>query len=373
MAFRAFRKRGDDRTVDEKRIVYTETGADEDRGRDYLVDEALENAVNVAMAINRPLFVTGEPGSGKTELGFAIARSVPDINHVFLFTVKSNSDAKDLFYQYDAVGRFHAAQMWRTGHVPDQAGREVQPTDVPQADRFPLHPLNFIRYRALGLALLMSHGRREVRDLLPVESVIPEAPCRSVVIIDEIDKAPQDFANDLLYEIDQYRFEVPELSAGQRVIGTPDKKPPAKRRPIIIITANSDKLPPAFLRRCVFHDIQLDLGPDAVARLDAIVGSRLRRDEMSDERAAAIMRLSVNAFVRARQLRIEPRPSIAELLDTAFVIAAVIDPGMEQGELPPLARQAVVTTLIKSTQGQALLLQNGGGELWQFGAGSITE
>jgi MoxR-like ATPase len=358
MSLTTFSKRTADKTV-----VQTEVGEDRERGRDYVFDDALETAVNVALTINRPLLVTGEPGSGKTELGYAIARKLPNVDHVFLFTVKSNSEAKDLFYQFDALGRFHAAQVWATASrtfapIPDN-GIAAPITSVPDID-----PLRFLRYRALGRAILMSYGRADVERLLPNPAQFPERPTRSVVIIDEIDKATQDFANDLLFELDQYRFEIPEISAGRDLMATPEKRPSREHLPIIVVTANSDKLPPAFLRRCVFHDIQMDPVRDA-ERFQSIVLTRLRRSQVPNPTADAAMRLALDVFARARELNLEPKVSVAELLDAAFVACAGLEPGGPPFSISPRLREGIVKSLVKSQSGQEQMLSDRNADLWQ--------
>ncbi len=184
----------------------------------------------------------------------------------FKFDTKSTSQAKDLFYLFDVVGRFQARQ-----------------TDG-SAD-----PRNYIRYQALGLAILLSHPRASVEKVLPplrADDTSDNAILakdwgegrRSVVVIDEVDKAPRDFPNDILNEIEQLSFTVAEL-AGQRV------PPPQTLRPFVVFTSNSEKqLPDAFLRRCVYYHIE---EPDK-DRLLEIVSARLGRGRFDGAVAATI-------------------------------------------------------------------------------------
>jgi MoxR-like ATPase len=199
----------------------------------YIAGPELQAAVNVALILGQPLLVTGEPGTGKTELGFAIAREL-GLQGPHLFVVKSTSEARDLFYQYDALGRFQARQTGDAARAADA--------------------LNFIHYQALGQAILEAMPPADLiaRGLVHSGYAGHQAPRRAVVIIDEIDKAQKDFPNDLLDEIDNMRFGVAELNAQVE----PSDEAKQKFRPVVIITSNSERqLPPAFLRRCVYHHI----------------------------------------------------------------------------------------------------------------------
>jgi hypothetical protein len=115
------------------------------RGADYQASAELENAVNVAITLERPLLVSGEPGCGKTELGFSIARKL-GIPRLHLFSVKSDAEARSLFYTYDAIGRFHAAQIGRA------EGSEREPVAAAQAR-------DFIEYQALDAPFSMRTDR----------------------------------------------------------------------------------------------------------------------------------------------------------------------------------------------------------------------
>ena len=142
------------------------------------------------------------------------------------FETKSNSSSRDLFYYYDTVGRFHAAQT-----------REDTAS-----------PLDYITYNALGAAILRANEIDHVKDWLPPDFFHP-GKSRSVVLIDEVDKAPRDFPNDILNEIEHLYFRVPEL-------GNIQIRAPKDMQPLVVITSNSEKhLPDAFLRRCIFYHI----------------------------------------------------------------------------------------------------------------------
>jgi MoxR-like ATPase len=179
----------------------------------YLPDENLAHAVNVALVLGMPLLLTGEPGTGKTQLAHAMGRALGC--EVRAFETKSTSQARDLFYTYDSLGAF----------------KRPQETD----------PRAFIHYQALGAAILDAYPSDApwMQALLPIgaSDYAHRGPRRSIVLIDEIDKAPRDFPNDLLNEIDRLYFRVPELMNA----GTPAEGMPAACRPIVVMTSNEER------------------------------------------------------------------------------------------------------------------------------------
>lgn len=196
-------------------------------GSPYLPSKELLEAVNLAIYLERPLLLKGEPGCGKTQLASAVAfeLGLP----LESWYVKSTSPARDGLYTYDAVGRLRDAQLAGSGRLTDEQMR--------LADDF----ASYIRWGPLGRAFLNEQ--------------------RTVVLIDEIDKADIDFPNDLLLELDKQEFLVEET-------GT---KITARIPPIVFITSNDEKdLPDAFLRRCLFHFVEF---PDR-DRLIQIIQSR---------------------------------------------------------------------------------------------------
>lgn len=185
----------------------------------YRSDPALVDAVNVALLLGQPLLLTGAPGTGKTRLAGALAwqLGLP----LRRFDAKSESRARDVLYHYDALGHFRASQA--------NAATSAS---------------TWLTWSPLGLAILAASDAEADRTLAGVD-----AATRSVVLIDEIDKAPRDFPNDLLAEVEELYFRVPELT--NRKFSAP-----ASRRPILVVTSNSERaLPDAFLRRCVYHHI----------------------------------------------------------------------------------------------------------------------
>jgi MoxR-like ATPase len=242
----------------------------------YIAEAGLRDAVNVALALGQPLLVTGEPGTGKTQLAHSLAHEL-GLAAPLVSQTKTTSTAKDLFYRYDALGHFHDTQFRKEDAVVD----------------------NYIAYEALGLAILLSLNPAEANQHLP-ERLRDNGPVRSVVLIDEIDKAPRDLPNDVLNEIETMSFTVREtgqtFAADQRY------------RPILVLTSNSEKnLPDAFLRRCVFYHISF---PDH-ERLKAIVQSRLR---FHTDFTPQMLDHAIHHFEEIREMALKKKPATAEFL-----------------------------------------------------------
>ncbi len=246
-----------------------------DRGqpKDYIMDEGLEDAANTALQLGQPLLLTGEPGTGKTQFAHFLAWHL-GLDAPFEFHTKSTSVATDLFYSNDAVRRFHA-------------GKDADERD-------------FIRFNALGRAILRSLPEEKVILVCrEQDKELRDGPRRSVVLIDEIDKASRDFPNDLLNELSAMSFRIPEL--GTTVAA--DKA----FRPIIIITSNQERpLPDAFLRRCVFYCIE----PPTQARLIQILAQRFGGNPNAPE---PLLAGAVAMYSEARKAA-SRAPSVAELV-----------------------------------------------------------
>jgi len=262
------------------------------RPEGYLPGPDLEDAIQVALLLRKPLLLTGRPGTGKTELGRYLA-SAMNLPHE-KFVAKSNSIARDLFYTYDAIGHFRSA------------GGDVKP---------------FLTFNGLGRAFL--NCAKPTDDLMAVlPERIPGEPKQSVVVIDEIDKAPRDFPNDLLNEIDLKYFHIPELR-NVKVEALEDKAP------ILVITSNSEKnLPDAFLRRCVYYDIPFP----GERELKRIVSRRLV--ELADAEAP-LLQAAVGKFLllAGDSSPMQHKPGTAELLDW---IAALLESGAKADVEPDM-------------------------------------
>jgi len=254
----------------------------------YLVRQDLANAINVALYMNQPLLITGEPGTGKTRLAARMAWEL-GLHGPLVFQTKSTSLSTDLFYTYNALARFHFAQ----------------------ATQKLIHGAKFIQYNALGQAILLSNTEADIKQIednaktrfiLAKDDPLLTLQKRSIVLIDEIDKAPRDFPNDLLNEIEHCSFNIPELNNAV-IQANPDYYP------VIIITSNSEKhLPDAFLRRCVYYHIVF---PE-FDEMKAIVSNRLHNMSFHD----TFLQDALNLFYELRDDKhgIKKKPATAELL-----------------------------------------------------------
>lgn len=293
--------------------------------RTYFAQPDLEAAVNVALLLGQPLLLTGAPGTGKTQLAHSINYKLGFKNPApWSFETKSTSIARDLFYTYDAIGRFHAAQT-----APKMDGLNEKDK---QKILDEIHPANFISYNALGLAILLANDWNTARRYLPffkennpeeqfdkiiekykqfefLKDTKPDQwQRRSVVLIDEIDKAPRDFPNDILNEIERMFFRISELNAEISVT-----EENYKNRPAVIMTSNSEKnLPEAFMRRCAYYHIE----PPSKADLRKIVVKRVLPEfpEKLPAETEDWLEQALNIFEDVRHQNLDQTPATAELL-----------------------------------------------------------
>lgn len=227
----------------------------------YIVTDELQQAIDAALVLQRPLLIKGEPGTGKTELAIDVARRLNAPLHAW--HIKSTTRAQQGLYEYDAVSRLRDSQ--------------------------------------LGDERVADIGNYIVRGVLWDAFVSDE---RTVVLIDEIDKADIEFPNDLLQELDQMSFEVYET---REVVS-------ARQRPLVIITSNNEKeLPDAFLRRCFFHYISFPDRPTMQRIVDAHYPD-IKQDLLS---------AALEVFFDLREVPgLKKKPSTSELLDWLKLLIA---------------------------------------------------
>ena len=240
----------------------------------YVASSELMTAVNISVALQKPLLIKGEPGTGKTMLAQAVSDALG--KKLIIWNVKSTTKAQDGLYVYDVVQRLYDSQFGSEG-----------------VD-------NIAKYIKLG----------KLGEAFQSEEQV-------VLLIDEIDKADLEFPNDLLWELDQMEFYSPETRETIR----------AKQRPIVIITSNAEKeLPDAFLRRCVFHYIEF---PNQ-EQMEQIV--RVHFGQLEDK----LVKQALAAFYWVRELRgLEKKPSTSELVDwLRALVAGGIDPKRLEREIP---------------------------------------
>lgn len=241
---------------------------------DYVISEPLKNAVNVAIALQRPLLIRGEPGTGKTLLAHSIANGLG--KRLIVWNIKSTTKAQEGLYVYDTVQRLNDSRF---------GGSDV--SDIKQ----------YIKLGKLGQAFI--------------------SPEQVVLLIDEIDKADLEFPNDLLNELEEMSFYIPETNESIT----------ANHRPIVVITSNAEKeLPDAFLRRCIFHYIEF---PHSEL-MEEIV--RVHFPDIKDD----LLREALKAFYKLREIDdFRKKPSTSELIDwIRALIAGGIPHDKVSSEIP---------------------------------------
>jgi MoxR-like ATPase len=219
-----------------------------DHPANYRASDELVDAVNTAIALGKPLLLTGNPGTGKSQLAERIAWEF-NVGPVLRFEAQSLSEANDLFYRFDLVGHLAAVELFKAAVREEHDGQLA--AHLRAMPKNP-DPERYVKIGPLGEAILRSRPERYATlfdAVFPTENAATAAPRPSVVLIDEIDKASRDFPNDLLNGIERLEFRIRELGLETMTVD-PELKP------VVIITSNSERdLPPAFLRRCTFFHI----------------------------------------------------------------------------------------------------------------------
>jgi len=221
---------------------------------DYVISEPLKDAVNVTIALKRPLLIRGEPGTGKTLLAHSIAHGLE--KRLIIWNIKSTTKAQEGLYLYDTVQRLNDSRF---------GDRDV--SDIKQ----------YIKLGKLGQAFV--------------------SPEQVVLLIDEIDKADIEFPNDLLNELDEMSFYIPET----------DETITAIHRPIVVITSNAEKeLPDAFLRRCIFHYIEFT-NSELMEEIAMVHFPNIKD---------TLLREALKTFYKLREIDdFRKKPSTSELID----------------------------------------------------------
>ncbi len=222
--------------------------------QEYVASEELMASVNIAIALQKPLLIKGEPGTGKTMLAEAVAKALG--KKLIIWNIKSTTKAQEGLYVYDTIQRLYDGQFGEEG--VDDISR-------------------YIKLGKLGEAF--------------------DSDEQVVLLIDEIDKADLEFPNDLLWELDQMEFYINETKRTVK----------AKHRPIVIITSNAEKeLPDAFLRRCIFHYIDFPT-PELMEEIVKVHFPNVEEN---------LLKEAMDVFYNIRTIRdIRKKPSTSELID----------------------------------------------------------
>ena len=264
---------------------------------DYVISEPLKNAVNVSIVLGKPLLIRGEPGTGKTQLAHSIAHGLE--KKLITWNIKSTTKAQEGLYVYDTVQRLN-----------DSRFGDTDVSDIKQ----------YIKLGKLGQAFA--------------------SPEQLVLLIDEIDKADIEFPNDLLNELDEMSFYIPEI----------DETIKAIHRPIAVITSNAEKeLPDAFLRRCIFHYIEFP-NPELMEEIVRVhlpnIGGNLLRE-------------ALKTFYKLREIDdFRKKPSTSELIDwIQALIAGGISLDRISSEVP------LIGTLLKKETDYDYFMTRAGNKL----------
>ncbi len=247
--------------------------SEEGKLHNYEFSDSLANAIETAMLLGLPLFLTSEPGTGKTQSARKLAKILD--TPLFEFHTKSTSTFQDLLYQYDMMQHYAEVNI----HSKSESISSEEKNKIAQKTIS-----SYINEGPFYKAIVYQNQLQKEDD----------KPC--VILIDEIDKAPRDFPNDLLNEIEKYSFEIRETKEVVTLTHT--------RKPVIIITSNSEKsMPDAFMRRCIFHHIDFD---DAI--LDRMIG-------LYGDNAQPVFEEAKQLFMKIRKKNLNKKPATAEFIN----------------------------------------------------------
>ena len=266
----------------------------------YLASPELMSAKEVAEYLNRPLLLSGEPGTGKTKFAYYLSETLD--KQLFIFNTKSTSVSRDLFYTYDAIGHFAEKEK---------------------------NILEFINLEALGRAIVNAYGTEKIKEKLLidisgnsqleklrklsdaekeriVENFVAGCDgCNSIVLIDEVDKAPRDFPNDILNEIENIEFEIRELNFK---ISLSKETKETRDKIFVLLTSNFEKnLPEAFLRRCIYHHIEFIEDVENLEKIISLHVSGTNGDQLKERIAEMLLIRKDDA--------IQKKPATSEMID----------------------------------------------------------
>ena len=266
----------------------------------YLASPELMSAKEVAEYLNRPLLLSGEPGTGKTKFALYLSETLD--KQLFIFNTKSTSVSRDLFYTYDAIGHFAEKEK---------------------------NILEFINMEALGRAIVNAYGTEKIKEKLLidisgnsqleklrklsdaekeriVENFVAGCDgCDSIVLIDEVDKAPRDFPNDILNEIENIEFEIRELNLK---ISLNKESKETRNKIFVLLTSNFEKnLPEAFLRRCIYHHIEFIEDVENLVKIIGLHVSGTNGDQLKERIAEMLLIRKDDA--------IQKKPATSEMID----------------------------------------------------------
>jgi len=274
-------------------------------------DEDLTQAAMTALLLGQPLILAGNPGVGKTQFAIALSAKL-DLLFLPPHQVKSSDEGRDLLYSFDQVGHYRAKEESPLSkHVHFTAlGLGILLSAGPDAEvKLGTIPLHKIVDDEVADRIAARDGTILSRDLFP-NAFPADTPAhqRSIVLLDELDKAPRDAPNDILGEIEQMRFRMTELDI--EIAAHPDNWP------VVMITTNSEQsLPDAFLRRCIFHWIA---DPDKERLIRIVALHLMHHYDMEVAEDAPFLTTAADVFTTISKERLNKRPATAEFVSFIF-------------------------------------------------------